>query len=92
MVQHRATQDLRGDRGPTQVTGHQGETGGKASSCARTRDHDAIGIDAEIVGVLGNPVQPSVAVLNGGEASVLGPLPIYCWMSAPAIYPACTTR
>ncbi len=62
MVQHRKDEELEADVGASPVAGHQRQPGSEAASGARPADRNACRIDAQVVGVVGEPRQRRVAV------------------------------
>ncbi|GGT35908.1 hypothetical protein GCM10010243_10760 [Streptomyces matensis] len=76
MVEHGTDQQLCRDRGRAEVARQQAQSGGEPPARADARDHDAAGVDAQLLAVRGHPGQSSVAVLDGGGAGGLGREPV----------------
>lgn len=76
VVEHGADEHLGGDRQGAAVACHQGDPGGEATAGAGARHDDAGGVDAQLVGVLGDPQQPPVAVVDQSRATDFGRQPV----------------
>ncbi len=71
VVEHRGDEDLREHLGPAPVTSEQDRPRRQAPARALPGHHDARRVDAELVGVLRDPDESGVAVLDGGRVGVL---------------------
>ena len=67
---------LEAERGPPAVASQQREPGRESAARAAAVDRDAVGVDAELVGLLVQPGQRGVAVLETGGEGVFGREPV----------------
>ncbi len=72
VVERRAAQVLEADRGSAPIAGEQGDPGGQGAPGAVAPHGDPVGPDAPLGGVLRQPAQPGVTVLQGRGEGVLG--------------------
>ena len=64
VVEHRAHQQLPGERRAAPVAGHQRQGSRETAAGAAADEHDPVRVDAQLVRVLRRPDQPGVAVLD----------------------------
>jgi CBS domain-containing protein len=76
VVQHRIDEQLVGDRHLTAVAGQDGQCGGESAPGARAADHDPAAVDAEARGVVVDPAQGGVAVVDLARRSGLRCQPV----------------
>ena len=58
--------------GAAAVAGEDGQPGGQTAAGAVAHDGEPVWVDAELLGVFGQPHQSGVGVLDGGGMRVLG--------------------
>ena len=76
IVEHGTVEQLEGDRQLAAIAGQHCERGGETATGAEPGDADAGGVDPEVAGVLVQPPQRGVAVLERGGVGVLGRQPV----------------
>jgi hypothetical protein len=76
VVELRVHQRLEAQARPAQLAGQQCQRRSKPAAGALARHPDQLGVDAELRGVVGDPPQRGVAVLERGRVGVLGRQPV----------------